>query len=150
MICKACNTDNIPGSSFCNHCGAALEQGSADMQNITETTPVSIPDPGKVMNLVSLLLGIASMIFSASALCTCGQLDVSDYVLVFGMAITSSILGIMGFKKSKDAGFNNKQGIVGMILGIAGTVFLIAITIILVGIILAIIIQNVVFKHTLS
>ena len=129
MICKACNAENAPDSAFCAKCGASLTDPNPNPA--TAATSLSV-DPGKTMNLVSMILGIAALSLSTMAPCSCGQIEASDYMLVFGLSIASIILGIMGINKSKAACFNGKQGKIGIILSILASVILILITVILV------------------
>ena len=129
MICKACNAENAPDSAFCAKCGASLTDPNPNPATAATSLPV---DPGKTMNLVSMILGIAALSLSAMAPCSCGQIEVSDYVFVFGLSIASIILGIMGINKSKAASFNGKQGKIGIILSVLASVILILTTVILV------------------
>ena len=125
MICKVCNTDNKPGAVFCENCGATLEQAPVTCD--VETT-VPATDPGKTLNLISLILGIASLALGIICSCiTCGG------ILPSLLGVAAIVLGAIGMKKSKSAGFSGKMGMIGLILGIAGVVI-----VTLLGIIIAV------------
>lgn len=90
-----------------------VEEVIAPVEGVVEAPAV---DSGKTMNLVSLILGIASLVFGS--MCSCAFACLGG--LVPGcMGIAAIITGILGMKKSKADGFKGTLGLIGMILGIA-------------------------------
>lgn len=139
MICNSCNAENKEGALFCENCGTSLEQAApvaevpanepvAPVEAAVEVAPVA--DPGKTLNLIALILGIASLVIGAICPCSCPYVGWLAYVLVPLMGAASIILGVIGMKKSKEAGLDGKQGKLGMILGIAGIAVLVVMGII--------------------
>ena len=128
MICKACNAANEEGALFCANCGATLEQEPAAAPvyeaPVCETPAV---DPGKTLNLVSLILGIVALAAGTICSCFCGCLGGLVPVI---LGIVAIVLGIIGMNKSKAAGISNKKGMIGMILGIVAVVIVIVFLII--------------------
>ena len=112
MICKVCNTDNAPGTMYCENCGATLEQETVVTESYNSDVPAT--DPGKTLNIISLISGIASV--ALSFVCTCFS---CGGILPSALGVLAIILGAIGMGKSKNAGFNNKMGMIGLILGIA-------------------------------
>lgn len=135
MICNSCNAENKDGALFCENCGAALEQ-AAPVAEVPANEPVApvevtpVADPGKTLNLIALILGIATLVIGAICPCSCPYVGWLAYVLVPLMGAASIILGVIGMKKSKEAGLDGKQGKIGMILGIAGIAVLVVMGII--------------------
>ena len=149
MFCKNCGIENPDGASFCRVCGSALAvapviEASADpvaetpVEPTVETPvqPASAPaaegetapkvtavDPGKGMGVAALVLGIIGLV--TGTVCNCGCACTIFGVFISGpiailLAIVGLILGIIGMKKSKTAGFKNTMALVGIILsGIA-------------------------------
>ena len=135
MICKVCNTDNAPGTMYCENCGATLEQETVVTESYNSDVPAT--DPGKTLSLVSLILGIAALNIislisgiasvALSFVCTCFS---CGGILPSALGVLAIILGAIGMGKSKNAGFNNKMGMIGLILGIAGVVLVAVISIV--------------------
>ncbi len=120
MICKVCNAENKPNAAFCENCGATLEQETVVTKSCNSDVPAT--DPGKTLSLVSLILGIAAIVFGT--ICSC-VFSCLGGLIPMVLGVVAIILGILGMNKSKAAGFNNKQGMVGMILGIATIVIVV-------------------------
>ncbi len=76
-------------------------------------------DPGKVFGIIALVVGILSLPLSSVCVCTCSCFGPSIGLV---LAIVGAILGFIGKKKSKEAGFKNTLALVGMILSIASIV----------------------------
>ena len=110
MICKRCNQDNEPGALNCSYCGASLYSAP-------------LADPGKAMNLISMILGIVAL--AMGSICSCAFACLGGFVPMI-LAAVAIILGIIGMKKSRNAGFYNNQGKIGMILGIVALVVIFA------------------------
>ena len=92
MFCKNCGNETENGK-FCGVCGAAMG------------APVVAKDPGKELGLISLILGIVCF----------APIDNTVFSLA---AIGAIIAGIVGIKKSAEAGFQNKLGKIGLVLSI--------------------------------
>ena len=123
MICKVCNTDNAPGTMYCENCGATLDQETVVTESYNSDVPAT--DPGKTLNIISLISGIASVVLSFVCTCiSCGG------ILPSALGVLAIILGAIGMSKSKNAGFSNKMGMIGLILGIAGVVLVAVISIV--------------------
>lgn len=151
MICPTCGAQLNDGLKFCTQCGTPLQVAEAPVVEtpVVETpvyeapayeapayeapvqeTPVyeaapvyeaptyeSAPayeapaanDPGAGLGKTSKILGIIGIVTSC---CGFGSI----------LAIVALILGIIGGKKSKEAGFENASAKTGLILGIVGIV----------------------------
>ncbi len=139
MICPTCGAQLNDGLKFCTQCGTPLQVAEAPVVEtpVVETpvyeapvqeTPVyeaapvyeaptyeSAPayeapaatDPGAGLGKTSKILGIIGIVTSC---CGFGSI----------LAIVALILGIIGGKKSKGAGFENASAKTGLILGIVG------------------------------
>ena len=129
MICKVCNTNNVPGAVYCENCGATLKQEPV-AQSYSANDPAPITDPGKTMSIISLILSIAALVLAIICPCSCIYLAWIGYIGAPILAIVAAILGILGMNKSKAAGFNNKMGLVGLILSIASVLVLVVMAII--------------------
>lgn len=116
MICKDCNSENENGLQFCTNCGANLEPETVTEAVAETEETVAATDPGKVLNLISLILGIVSLLSGSICSCLAACVGGTPAALV---AVGAIVTGVLGMKKSKEAGFNNKLGLIGMILGIA-------------------------------
>lgn len=134
MICKNCGNFNEDAANACIVCGADLKADSAPVTDDfssfgtdgftpgqtfvgpTSITPVN-EDPGKTLGLVSMIVGIVSIV-----LCN-----------IMGIPCVAAVIcGALAMKKSKDAGFKNSQALVGIITGVIGIVFAILAAIVLV------------------
>ena len=98
MTCKNCGMEQEEGVAFCTSCGAPM------------TAEVPVPqkpaeDPGKTMGLVSLIVGIASIVLGN-----------------FAASVVGIILSSLAQKKSAAAGYQNKSAKIGLILSIVGIV----------------------------
>lgn len=142
MICKACNAENENGAQFCVNCGAALEQEAAPVEEVVApveevaapveevvapveevaapaeeaTAEVPASDPGKLLNLISLICGAVGLVFSS--LCTCLGGCLGGFIPML-IGVAAIVTGLLGMNKSKAAGFKNTLGLIGLILGIA-------------------------------
>ena len=145
MFCPSCGSEIGEGLKFCTQCGTPLENAAPAApvepeftaeapayeaapaydaapeytQGYTATpvydaepvNPVGAEptDPGAGMGKISKILGIVGIITSC-----CG--------FGFALSVVSLILGIIGAKKSEEAGFENASAKTGKILGIVGIV----------------------------
>ena len=103
MICKNCGAHLADNTVFCTNCGNAVEGVSSYEETVVTAQPV-MTDPGKTLGMVSMILGIASLVFSWVA------------------AIPGLILANMATKKSEEAGFTNTMAKVGKITSIVGLI----------------------------
>ena len=135
MTCPTCGAQLNDGLKFCTQCGTPLQVAEAPVVETpayeapayeapAQAAPVyeaptyeSAPayeapaatDPGAGLGKTSKILGIIGIVTSC-----CGFGSV--------LAIVALILGIVGGKKSKGAGFENASAKTGLILGIVGIV----------------------------
>lgn len=117
VYCKNCGAE-VPTEDICPKCGTLVEGEVEVVQEVVEQIPVK--DPGKVLGIVSLILGIVSIVGNC---CTC--IPVISWIVAFALpifAIVGLILGIVGMKKSKKAGFKNTFAIIGLIISIVGII----------------------------
>lgn len=114
MICKSCGYENAEGCVFCANCGASLEETPA-VEAVVEA-PIVEAAPAKKdgMTIAALVLGIAGLALALLCGC-CGCASVPLIVSIVGL-----VLGIIAFKKAKDAGAENKMALVALILSAAG------------------------------
>lgn len=140
MTCPTCGAQLNEGLKFCTQCGTPLQVAEAPVAEapVVETPAYEAPayeapayeaapvyeasaqaapvyeapaatDPGAGLGKTSKILGIIGIVTSC-----CGFGSV--------LAIVALILGIVGGKKSKGAGFENASAKTGLILGIVGIV----------------------------
>ena len=126
IYCKNCGAE--ANGAFCTSCGAPIDQPAADeviqppiAEQPADEVPVVEPelppvkDPGKVFGIISLILGILGLVVSVTCCC------IAPYVggpLAGIFAIAAIILGVIGGKKSAEAGCKNGMAKIGKILGI--------------------------------
>jgi hypothetical protein len=96
---------------------------------------VEVPaaDPGKLLNLISLICGAVGLVFSA--LCTCLGGCLGGFIPAL-VGVAAIVTGVLGMKKSKAAGFKNTKALVGVILsgvGLASIVLFVLINAIIGG-----------------
>lgn len=135
MICKNCGNEVADGFLYCTTCGAQLDasepqpayedtgikepapQPMADTGKLpdlnTDNQPVN--DPGKVMGIIGMILGIAAILLSLSVFC-CAYAS----PLASAAGIAGVVLSIIAKKKSASAGIKNGMAGLGMILSIVG------------------------------
>ena len=109
MICKICGQMIADDATFCPICGAAVETQPVSFE-VTEETPAS--DPGKTLGLIAMIIGIVAAALSCVCMCSCLGMTVPPL-----FAIAALVLGFIGMKKSKSAGFKNAFALVGLITG---------------------------------
>lgn len=137
MICKNCGSE-VSGA-YCEYCGARVEQNGEEQQQIyrdpyvdngyqtTEQIVDAQPsqpekDPGKGLGIAALVLGIFAILFGT--ICSCLAACLGGFLpLVCGIA--GIVLGAIGYKKSKAAGFSNKLALIGMIISIVAVVLIV-------------------------
>ena len=142
MTCPTCGAQLNEGLKFCTQCGTPLQVAEAPVaeapvvetpayeapayeapayeapaqaapvyETPTQAAPVyeapAATDPGAGLGKTSKILGIIGIVTSC---CGFGSI----------LAIVALILGIVGGKKSKGAGFENASAKTGLILGIVG------------------------------
>lgn len=111
---------------FCTNCGTTLtEDGVCPVCNpVTEeivVDDVAAPavNPGKTLGLISMILGIASLVLGLPCSCVCACLG---SLLPFCCSVGGIITGALGMKKSSYAGMKNTMALVGLILSIVAIV----------------------------
>jgi len=106
MICKNCGTDVAEGFAYCTNCGAQLEASQPAAAVSEPAVRQTAEDPGKTLGIVSLILGILSLVSGGFP----------------AASVVGIILGNMAKKKSAEAGFANGSANIGVILSIIGLV----------------------------
>ncbi|MBE6685672.1 MAG: zinc-ribbon domain-containing protein [Ruminococcaceae bacterium] len=134
MFCKKCGAYNEDNATFCSGCGENLtkEDNLYTPEIIPETensAPSSADDPGNTFGLISMIIGIAGTVIELGC-CCCGTYGLIGQGFCFLAGIAGFVLGFLGNKKSKEAGFKNSKALVGIILSII-TVLLFIVNIIL-------------------
>ena len=121
MNCPFCNAEISAEDKICPTCGAPVNEETAEVAEapVAETPAV---DPGKKLGLIAMIVGIAGLALGAILSCACACLGA---VLPALAAVAAIVLGVLAMKKSKDAGFSNKQALVGIITGGAAIVVII-------------------------
>ena len=135
MKCTFCGAELNDDVMFCTECGRAVEATPAVSANAAVKAD---KDPGKVLGLIAMILGIVSAAMSLIFLpfVCCYGLGLMGYVVSFALAVAAIILGAIGSKKSKAAGYKNVMATVGLILGIvfAGIVALVVALVVLLAV----------------
>lgn len=119
MICPICSAEIAENEKVCPICGAEIS-AEADVEVAENALPEK--DPGKILNIVALALGIASLVLGAILSCACACLG---GILPAILAVAGIVLGAIGMSKSKKAGFNGNFGKIGLILSIVAIVVII-------------------------
>ena len=132
MKCTICGAEIADNATFCDKCGAIIDNSAKEQEAVTEETVAveEVKNPGKVMGIISLVLGILSL---AMNLCCVSGLGFS---VISGIA--GIILGFVSAKKSDKAGMEPvKLAKIGKLLSIIGTILgaLIVVVAIIVGIV---------------
>ncbi|MBR5135363.1 MAG: zinc-ribbon domain-containing protein [Clostridia bacterium] len=109
MICKICGQMIADDATFCPICGAAVETQPVSFE-VAEEVPAS--DPGKTLGLIAMIVGIVAAALSCVCACSCLSMTVPPL-----FAVAAMVLGFIGMKKSKAAGFKNPRALVGLITG---------------------------------
>ena len=118
MICPFCQAELSANDKVCPLCGAPVAEQSAEKSNLDNTvdyTPiVDEKDPGKTLGTVGMIMGIASLALGLFSCCCCG--GIFGVSIFFVTSVVSLILSIVASKKSKQAGYTNKNATVGTIV----------------------------------
>ena len=139
MRCKFCGSELPEDTTICPDCGMNLVSESLSEQKIeTIHDDDSGKDPGKVLGLIAMILGIvAAGLALISCGCCCCTYTMLLGIITMGISVIAGIvgfiLGLIASSKSKAAGFKNTNATLGIILSIA------AIALFVVSIILAIV-----------
>ena len=141
MKCTFCGAELNDDVMFCTECGRAVEATPAEP---AEAFVKADKDPGKIFGIISLILGILAIVFPilfTPCCCCCSTYGIIFIaiaeVIAFIMAIAGIILGALGSKKSKAAGYKNTLATIGLILSIiSAALAVIAIVLAIVGIVL--------------
>ena len=116
MKCPVCNAEVAENEKYCPVCGAEIE----NQFEIENALPAK--DPGKIMNIIALVLGISSLVLGAIFSCSCAC---AGSILPAILAVAGIVLGAIGIGKSKKAGFKGGLGMIGLILSIVAVVVMI-------------------------
>lgn len=119
MNCPFCQAELSATDKQCPMCGAPISETPAEKPEtqINYDIPMDMEDPGKKMGLVGMIMGIASLVLGLSGCCCCGAVfGLAFIALFFVTSIVSLILSISASKKSKAAGYTNKNATVGIIV----------------------------------
>lgn len=121
MFCDKCGSI-LNENGTCPVCGAEAQETTVlEETPVVETTVEPAKDPGKVLGIVSLILGIVSLV--VGALCSCITTGCGAPIFVI-VSIVGIVLGALGMKKSKAAGFKNTLAMIGLIISIVATVII--------------------------
>ena len=158
MYCKNCGNNVDDSLTFCDVCGAELSSDASLNLELSDSDilPEVAHDDGKILGIVSLVLGIAGLICGLFSCCCCTcccltyvgtvwGLIISSAVCILGLilSITGLILGIIAIKKSKKCGFKNMIATIGLILSVIAMVItlfivLLAVVYVIIAILMAI------------
>ena len=140
MVCKICGANNTDDAKFCANCGEVFENVAAEQAetsfeydpNVASVEPdfnttTVVTDPGKTFGLISMIIGIVSAVLGVACTCALGCIGGTFPALV---GVAGFVLGIIGMNKSKQAGFKNKNALIGIILSGVGIGAILIITII--------------------
>ena len=116
MFCKKCGSDMPDHATFCQNCGTAVTP--------QYDAPTPVVDPGAAPGKNSVTLGIISLVIAL--LCSWSNLGFAGIVC----GIVGIVQGSSGLKKSKAAGFENKNAKTGLTLSIIGTVLGVIVTVV--------------------
>ncbi len=100
MLCEACGQQTLENSNFCIHCGSRLPV-FAPLPEAKAEQPTKPVRSGKWMNIVSLCLGVVSVVYFGIE----GRL----------LGVGAIVFGVMGLKKS-----GKPMGVSGIVLGGVG------------------------------
>jgi len=158
MKCKKCGLEGID-SAFCPNCGEKIEsepivEPFVAEPNFTPATDDVInngdtdkSDPGKVLGIIGMALGIQSLATLVIFMCCCiypvyGWIVYAFAALIgLASAIVGLILSTNAIKKSTDAGFENKMANLGKTFSIIGLVVAVSlITLIVIAIVLIVVV----------
>ena len=145
MKCNACGAELANNATVCDACGASVTPIEEALEGEVLTN-VPQKNPGKTLGIASFILALSSVVLPIllDSCCTCASLFLP--FLVFGAIIpglirsigpvVGLILGIIGLKKSKAAGYKNGLALAGVII----SAILIGLTVlgIIIGVVLAI------------
>ena len=133
MKCTFCGAELNDDVMFCTECGRAVEAAPAEP---TEAFVKADKDPGKVLGIIAMILGIVAVVLPilCSPCCCCGYgtiVFVAAELVAFICAVAGLILAVLASKKSKAAGYKNGLAKLGLILSIVSLIF-VAIIVVLV------------------
>ena len=121
MFCEKCGNP-LTEEGVCQACAANEQPAEIIEETIVEETiveeaAVEVPqkNPGKAMGIISMILGIVSLL--GGSVCSCLLACLGGFPSLIG-AVVGIILSIIGMKKSKAAGCKNTMAVVGLILNI--------------------------------
>lgn len=127
MKCPICQAEITAEDKVCPACGAPVNEApveetvAAQAEPEVNAAPAVFEDPGKKLGLIAMILGIAGVALGVILAGACACLG---GILPAIASVAAVVLGILAMKKSKDAGFSNKQALIGIILGGAALVLI--------------------------
>lgn len=140
MKCNICGAELAADATFCEACGAAVTPATTEA---LEGDLLDAPqkNPGKVLGILSFIFSLVSLVAGLALSCCCfftcayfGPIIGIAVGLIF--AIAGIILGAIGLKKSKSAGFKNGLALAGLIIS---CVFIVLQILLIIGLIIFIV-----------
>ncbi len=126
MMCQNCGSEIPEGACACVNCGTVVQE--------TVVTPANekpAAAPGQIMGIVSLVLGILSIL---SGCCCSFIIGFFSLIAVIPFAIAGVITGVIALKQAKEANTKNVMAIVGIVCSALGILSGLVYVILFVGI----------------
>ena len=135
MVCPFCQAEITANDKVCPMCGApvneqAEEKPEVKAEAVADCSNVSATDPGKTLGLVGMIMGIASLALGLFSCCCCG--GILGVVIFLVTSVVSLILSVVAGKKSRAAGFANKNAKIGTIVSAISVGILLIMTVVMI------------------
>lgn len=114
MNCKNCGNEIPEGARVCVNCGVAAQE-----EAVVTPAAESKNAPGKILSIVSLVLGVLSIL---SNCCCSFLLGMFAPIVAVPFSIAGLVTGFIGMKQAKDAGEKNGMAIAGLICSVVGVI----------------------------
>ena len=123
MICPFCNAAISAQDKVCPVCGASVDGDCTIQETDTVTDIESKGNPGKVLGLIAMILGIAAVTIAALGYCCCGIWGAFVTTLMSGAGL---VMGIIAMLQPRRAGDGNVKALVAIITSSAALLLSIA------------------------